>query len=113
MNENNRKRDAMINDILCDFDFEKVQAIMVLLDFKWRGQDGKDECHTPSVAEIIEVSCEILTKAYDKQKANHEYVCFEKCYMVAEAFIGDELRLSYQPFSASNHESYYNEDVKQ
>lgn len=40
MNEDNRKRDAMVNDILCDFDFERVQAIMVLMGVKWYGLKG-------------------------------------------------------------------------
>ena len=30
MNEDNRKRDAMVNDILCDFDFEKVRSLVYI-----------------------------------------------------------------------------------
>ena len=110
MNEDNRKRDAMINDILCDFDFESVRAIMVLMDVKWYGLKGGNECHTPSVDEIIAVSREILTEAYDKHKADHEYNGCGKYFMFAEAFNDGQLELTYRPFSASGFESCYNED---
>ena len=110
MNENNRKRDAMVNDILCDFDFERVQAIMVLMGVKWYGLKGGDERHTPSVDEIIAVSREVLTEAYDRHKADPEYYGCGKCHMFAEVFNDGPLELTYRPFSASSFESDYNED---
>ena len=110
MNENNKKRDAMVNEILLDFDFERVQAIMVLMGVKWYGLKGKDERHTPSVDEIIAVSREILTEAYDKHKADPEYNGCGKYHMFAEAFNDGQLELTYRPFSASRFESDYNED---
>jgi len=110
MNENNRKRDAMVNEILLDFDFERVQAIMVLMGVKWYGLKGKGERHTPSVDEIIAVSREILTEAYDKHKADSEYNGCGKYQMFAEAFNDGQLELTYRPFSASSFESSYNED---
>ena len=110
MNEDNKKRDAMVNDILCDFDFERVQAIMVLMGVKWYGMKGGDERHTPSVDEIIAVSREILTEAYDKHKADPEYNGCGKYNMFAEAFNDGQLELTYRPFSASSFESSYNED---
>ena len=110
MNEDNRKRDAMVNDILCDFDFERVHAIMVLMGVKWYGQDGGCERHTPSVDEIIAVSREILTETYDKHKADPEYNGCGKYHMFAEAFNDGQLELTYRPFSASSFESSYNED---
>ena len=110
MNEDNRKRDAMVNDILCDFDFERVQAIMVLMGVKWYGLKGGDERHTPSVDEIIAVSREILTEVYDKHKADPEYNGCGKYHMFAEAFNDGQLELTYRPFSASSFEDCYNED---
>ena len=110
MNEDNRKRDAMVNDILCDFDFERVQAIMVLMGVKWYGPKGGGERHTPSVDEIIAVSREILTEAYDKHKEDPEYNSCGKYHMFAEAFNDGQLELTYRPFSASSFESSYNED---
>ena len=110
MNEDNRKRDAMINDILCEFEFDKVQAIMVLMDVKWRGLNDKDERHTPSVDELIAVSREILTEAYDQCRADHEFIGCGKLDMYAEAFIDGQLELTYQPFSILNCECGYNED---
>lgn len=110
MNEDNRKRDAMVNDILCDFDFEKVQAIMVLMGVKWYGLKGGNERHTPSVDEIIAVSREILTEAYDKHKEDPEYNSCGKYHMFAEAFNDGMLELTYRPFSASGFEDSYNED---
>lgn len=95
MNENNRKRDAMVNEILCDFDFERVHAIMVLMDVKWYGLKGEKEGHTPSVDEIIAVSREILTEAYDQYKAGHEYNGCGKYDMFAEAFNDGQLELTY------------------
>lgn len=110
MNENNKKRDAMVNDIICDFDFERVHAIMVLMGVKWYGLKGEGERHTPSVDEIIAVSREILTEAYDKHKENPEYNGFGKYDMFAEAFNDGQLELTYRPLSASSFESSYNED---
>ena len=111
MNEDNRKRDAMVNDILCDFDFERVQAIMVLMGVKWYGLKGEDERHTPSVDEIIAVSREILTETYDKHKADPEYNGCGKYHMFAEAFNDGQLELTYRPFSASSFEDSYNTEV--
>ena len=107
MNEDNRKRDAMVNDILCDFDFEKVQAIMVLMGVKW--YEGNKR-HTPSMNEIIDVSQEMLTEAYDKHKADNDYHGCGKYGIFAEAFNDGELELTYRPFSASSFESIYDED---
>ena len=108
MNENNRKRDAMVNDILCDFDFERVRAIMVLMGVKWYGP--KDGGETPSVDKIIAVSRELLTEVYDKHKADPEYNGRGTYQMFAEAFNDGQLELTFRPFSASSFESSYNED---
>ena len=110
MNEDNRKRDAMVNDILCDFNFERVHAIMVLMGVKWYGLKGKGERRTPSVDDIIAVSREILTEAYDKHKADPEYNGCGRYQMFAETYGDGQLELTYQPFSASSFESSYNED---
>ena len=108
MNEDNRKRDAMVNDILCDFDFERVRAIMVLMGVKWYGPKGG--CETPSVDKIIAVSRELLTEVYDKHKADPEYNGCGMYQMFAEAFNDGQLELTFRPFSASSFESSYNED---
>jgi hypothetical protein len=110
MNKDNRKRDAMINEILLDFDFERVHAIMVLMGVKWYGLKGDGERRTPSVDEIISVSREILTEAYDRHKADSEYNGCGKYQMFAEAFNDGQLELTYRPFCASSFENSYNED---
>lgn len=111
MSKDNRKRDAMVNDILCDFDFEKVRAIMVLMGVKWYGlKGGEGERHTPSVDEIIAVSRDILTEAYDKHKSDPDYNGCGMYHMFAEAYNDGQLELTYRPFSASSFESSYNKD---
>lgn len=110
MKKNDKKRDAMINDIMCDFDFDKVHAVMVVLGVKWLDADGCDGRHTPTVEEIKAVSREILTEAYDNHNANPEFNGIGRYRMFAEVFGDGQLELTYRPFSASAFEVDYNED---
>lgn len=49
-----------IEEVLKNFDFEKVRKVMVLLDWKWHG-DGEPEI--PSIYRMIELSRNLLKKA--------------------------------------------------
>ena len=47
---NIEEANAIINEILGKFDFEKVRAVMVLMDWKWYGT------HVPTVDELRETA---------------------------------------------------------
>lgn len=49
-----------IEEVLKNFDFEKVRKVMVFLDWKWHGE-GEPEI--PSIYRMIERSRELLTNA--------------------------------------------------
>lgn len=110
MDKKDKKRDAMVNDIICDFNFEKVHAIIVMMDVKWYGLNGSKKIETPSVDDIIALAREILTEAYDNHKADPEYNGIGKCHLFAEVFKDGRMELTYRPFSSSSFEDDYDED---
>ena len=61
MKETNHLRDAMIKDIMCDFDFDEVHKVMEYLDWEWGGYDG-----VPSTYSLIKKAEELLKDAYTK-----------------------------------------------
>lgn len=57
MDMTNEEADAIIKEILDKFDFEKVHAVMVLTDWKWK------EIRVPTVEELRECAGWLLVNA--------------------------------------------------
>lgn len=57
-------KEQMIDDVLSDFDFEKVHRVMKELDWKWYVEDG---AHVPSIYTLIKQAKELLSKAFDEE----------------------------------------------
>ena len=57
-------KEKMIDDVLSDFDFEKVHRIMEELDWRWCEED---DAHVPSIYTLIKQAKELLSKAFDEE----------------------------------------------
>ena len=54
-------RDAMIKDIMCDFDFDEVHKVMKYVGWEWGDCDG-----VPSTYSLIKLAEWLLNEAYTK-----------------------------------------------
>ena len=70
MKEN--QRNAMIAEIMEDFDFKKVHKVMTFLDWKWA--IGKGERTVPSVYRLIKQAEQLLTEVTKYDDGGHHEV---------------------------------------
>lgn len=67
----NKSKEQLINEVLDNFDFEKVHKVMTFLDWKWISlSEGTNE--VPSIARMVRSAQQYLSMAYDGlAKASH------------------------------------------
>ena len=65
--------EAMITQVMEDFDFEKVHNVMNLLDWRWSNSDGGSD--VPSFYKIIKTA-EKLLRGVAKYYGDEEFHCF-------------------------------------
>ncbi len=68
----NKTKQELINEVLDNFDFEKVHKVMTFLDWKWISlSDATNE--VPSIAKLVRTAQQYLEMAYDGlAKASYE-----------------------------------------
>lgn len=55
------EKQTAINNIIDNFNWDRVQKVMEFLDWKWAGNDGE----VPGIGPLVRQSIELLDKAYD------------------------------------------------
>lgn len=67
----NKSKEELINEVLDNFDFERVHKVMTFLDWKWISlSEGTNE--VPSIARMVRSAQQYLSMAYDGlAKASH------------------------------------------
>lgn len=91
----------IINDILSNFNFEKVHAYMVLTDWKWKGE-------RPTKEDLYDNAYNLLWKVanIDKARATDEGVCIGTGGFYAYRFVFEGkicYKLSFEPCRSSNY----------
>jgi hypothetical protein len=56
-------KQELINDIISNFDWEKVSKVMKSLDWKWFS--SRTENQVPSIGEMLIVVTDLLNRSYD------------------------------------------------
>lgn len=59
-------KEQMIDDVLSDFEFEKVYRVMKELDWKWYDEG---DVHVPSIYTLIKQAKELLSEAYENESS--------------------------------------------
>ena len=74
----NKSKEELINEVLDNFDFERVHKVMTFLNWKWISlSEGTNE--VPSLAKLVRTAQQYLEMAYDGlEKIEHN----EHSYMV-------------------------------
>ena len=74
----NKSKEELINEVLDNFDFERVHNVMTFLNWKWISlSEGTNE--VPSLAKLVRTAQQYLEMAYDGlEKIEHN----EHSYMV-------------------------------
>ena len=94
-------RDRMIEEVMSEFDFEKVNAFMVI--------NGETfyECgtrFTPTVEDLREVARKLLENAFDSYQENPDFISTSVYNFTAEVTSEDAiLELYYRPFSSRSY----------
>ena len=74
----NKTKEELINEVLDNFDFDKVHKTMTFLDWKWVSY-SEGTCEVPSISRMIRTAQQYLEMAYDGlEKIDHN----EHSYMV-------------------------------
>lgn len=74
----NKTKQELINEVLDNFDFEKVHKVMTFLDWKWFSY-SESTMEVPSIAKLVRTAQQYLEMAYDGlEKIEHN----EHSYMV-------------------------------
>ena len=100
-------RERMIEEVMSEFDFEKVHAFMVI--------NGETfyECgtrFTPTVEDLREVARKLLENAFDSYQENPDFISTSVYNFTAEVTGEDGiLTLYYHPF----HSSSYADDLEE
>lgn len=94
-------KDRMINEIMSEFEFEKVHAFMVINDETFY------ECgtrFTPTVENLREVARKLLEDAFDSYQRDPEFISSSVYNFTAEVTGEDGiLELYYRPFSSRSY----------
>ena len=59
-----KTKEELINEVLDNFDFEKVHKVMTFLDWKWYNY-SENTREVPSIARMIRTVQQYLSQAYD------------------------------------------------
>lgn len=91
-------KDKMINEIMSEFEFEKVHAFMVL------NNETFYECgtrFTPTVENLREVARKLLEDAFDSYQKDPKFI-YTSVYKFTAEVTGEDgiLELYYRPFSS-------------
>ena len=103
MAENMVKQNAIIviNEIMEEFPFWQVLAMMQLMGVRWQ---INGEPVTPTMAMLRAEAKELLEKAVKAHlETPNEYFAFESYNLVAECFGDGEIILSYRPFQSLSY----------
>ena len=74
----NKTKQELINEVLDNFDFERVHKVMTFLNWKWISL-SEDTNEVPSLAKLVRSAQQYLSMAYDGlEKIEHN----EHSYMV-------------------------------
>ena len=93
-------RDRMIEEVMSEFDFEKVHAFMVI-NGETFCEDGK--LYTPTVNDVKQVARGLLEDAFDTHQRDPEFISTSVYNFTAEVSGEDGiLELSYHPFSSGS-----------
>jgi hypothetical protein len=88
----------MIEDIMSEFEFEKVHAFMVINEEKFY-KDG--EYYTPTVDDVKQVARGLLEDAFDTHQREPDFIYTSVYHFTAEVTAEDGiLELYYRPFSS-------------
>lgn len=60
----NEKRDKCIEEVLTEFDFDKVHTAMVAVKWTWRTEDGSGNLAIPSRDALVMTARDLLEKAW-------------------------------------------------
>ena len=93
-------RDRMIEEIMGEFEFEKVHAFMVINGETFY-EDGKR--YTPTVDDVKQVARKLLEDAFDSYQRDPEFISTSVYNFTAEVTGEDGiLELYYRPFSSGS-----------
>ena len=93
-------RDRMIEEIMSEFEFEKVHAFMVINEETFY-EDGTR--FTPTVENLREVARKLLEDAFDSYQKDPEFISTSVYNFTAEVTGEDGiLELYYHPFSSGS-----------
>lgn len=94
-------RDRMIEEIMSEFEFEKVHAFMVINGETFY-EDWKR--YTPTVENLREVARKLLEDAFDSYQRDPEFISTSVYNFTAEVTGEDGiLELYYRPFSSRSY----------
>lgn len=94
-------RDRMIEDVMCEFDFEKVHAFMVINEEKF--YEGGNY-YTPTVDDVKQVARGLLEDAFDTHQREPDFISTSVYNFTAEVTAEDGiLELYYRPFSSRSY----------
>ena len=94
-------KDKMINEIMSEFEFEKVHAFMVINGETFY-EDGKR--YTPTVEDLREVARKLLEDAFDTHQREPDFISTSVYNFTAEVTAEDGiLELYYHPFHSSSY----------
>ena len=65
----NKTKEELINEVLDNFDFDKVHKVMTFLDWKWVNC-SEGTCEVPSISRMIRTVQRYLSQAYDGLASN-------------------------------------------
>ena len=100
-------RDRMIDEVMSEFDFEKVHAFMVINGETFY-ENGKR--YTPTVDDVKQVARKLLEDAFDSYQKDPEFISTSVYNFTAEVTGEDGiLELYYHPF----HSSSYADDLEE
>ena len=100
-------RDRMIEEVMSEFDFEKVHAFMVINGETFY-ENGKR--FTPTVDDVKQVARGLLEDAFDTHQREPDFISTSVYNFTAEVTSEDAiLELYYRPF----HSSSYADDLEE